>query len=400
MSELPDKIPLFILESNKSPALFITHYTKWGVDLPSFPSFEWDKNGLITYDSSNKDASGINSSASNALAPAVNSVALVGELETPSLPSAHIPSIIPSQSLCKLSNEVFKEINNVGEDVAISLLHLFQGDMDLPLLSFHASLEEQWDEEEEPEEIEIVFKVVPPAYHQYWDVLSKVKAEKCPPHRACNHHIELEGLLSPVGVIYSLSNKESDPLGAYIPENVEKGFIRPSSSSTGAPVVFVKKKDGGLCLCVGYAKLNAVNRKNRYTVPPMNQVLTLFNCSTIFSKIDLCGAYNLLRIKEGDEHLTAFRTKYGSKPLGLANAPSSFQNLVNDMQATLPDTLSRQDNIYPERGVDFIGKNTQNFHQVIKLDGIQESRFFSIKVEIFLDLVNKIQKEVWQDKDY
>ncbi|MBW0495467.1 hypothetical protein O181_035182 [Austropuccinia psidii MF-1] len=56
--------------------------------------------------------------------------------------------------------------------------------------------------------------------------------------------------------------------------------------------------------------------------------------------------------------------------------------------------------MYPERGVDFISKNPQNFHQVIKKDGIQESRFFSIKVKIFSDLIDKIQKEVWKDKDY
>ncbi|MBW0587734.1 hypothetical protein O181_127449 [Austropuccinia psidii MF-1] len=68
--------------------------------------------------------------------------------------------------------------------------------------------------------------------------------------------------------------------------------------------------------------------------------------------------------------------------------------------ATLPDALSRWDDMYPERGVDFISKNPQNFHQLIKQDGIQESRFFSIKVEVFSDLVDKIQKEVWQDKDY
>ncbi|MBW0548736.1 hypothetical protein O181_088451 [Austropuccinia psidii MF-1] len=68
--------------------------------------------------------------------------------------------------------------------------------------------------------------------------------------------------------------------------------------------------------------------------------------------------------------------------------------------ATLPDALSRRDNVYPERGVDFISKNPQTFHQIIKQDGIQESRFFSIKVEIFSDLVDKIQKEVWQDKHY
>ncbi|MBW0586817.1 hypothetical protein O181_126532 [Austropuccinia psidii MF-1] len=68
--------------------------------------------------------------------------------------------------------------------------------------------------------------------------------------------------------------------------------------------------------------------------------------------------------------------------------------------ATLPDPLSRWDDVYPERGVDFISTNPQNFHQVIKKDGIQESRFFSIKVEVFSDLVDKIQKEVWQDKYY
>ncbi|MBW0583536.1 hypothetical protein O181_123251 [Austropuccinia psidii MF-1] len=68
--------------------------------------------------------------------------------------------------------------------------------------------------------------------------------------------------------------------------------------------------------------------------------------------------------------------------------------------ATLPDALSHRDDMYPERGVDFISNNPQNFHQVIKQDGIQESRFFSIKVEVFPDLVDKIQKEVWKDKDY
>ncbi|MBW0544379.1 hypothetical protein O181_084094 [Austropuccinia psidii MF-1] len=84
------------------------------------------------------------SSSSNSLATAVDSVSLFGELKTPSLPSSvHIPSIMPSQSLLPSSDEVFKEIKDVGEDVAMSSLHLFQGDIDLPPLSFHASLEEQ-----------------------------------------------------------------------------------------------------------------------------------------------------------------------------------------------------------------------------------------------------------------
>ncbi|MBW0504216.1 hypothetical protein O181_043931 [Austropuccinia psidii MF-1] len=68
--------------------------------------------------------------------------------------------------------------------------------------------------------------------------------------------------------------------------------------------------------------------------------------------------------------------------------------------ATLPDALLCQDDVYPERGVDFISKNPENFHQVLKQNEIKESRFFPIKVEVFSDLVDQIQKEVWQDKDY
>ncbi|MBW0527460.1 hypothetical protein O181_067175 [Austropuccinia psidii MF-1] len=193
--------------------------------------------------------------------------------------------------------------------------------MDLLPSSYHDSLERLWDEEEEPEELETVMKVVNSPYHHYLDLFSKVKAEKLPPQSACDHHIELEGSLPP---------------------NAEKGFIWPSSSSTGAPVLCVKKKDGGFRLCVDYRKLNAVTRKNKYPAPPMNQLLNVLNGFSIFSKVDLGGAYNLLRIKEGDEHLTVFRNKYGSceylvMPFGLTNAPASFQNLVNDIFQDLLD---------------------------------------------------------------
>ncbi|MBW0460777.1 hypothetical protein O181_000492 [Austropuccinia psidii MF-1] len=102
----------------------------------------------------------------------------IKELKTPSLtPSVHNPSIFPSQSLLPLRDEVFKEIKDFGEDIAISSLHLFKRDMDHPLLYFNSSIEEQWDEEEEPEEIETVVKVVSPAYHKYLYVFSKVKEE-------------------------------------------------------------------------------------------------------------------------------------------------------------------------------------------------------------------------------
>ncbi|MBW0569670.1 hypothetical protein O181_109385 [Austropuccinia psidii MF-1] len=352
----------------------MTYHTKYMVELPSFPSFDWDvlvidtpkgedlilgfdflnyfnpsiywRQRLITFNADQKDYSDPSTSFSNDLSPEKTCAALVGDSRAPSLPSSvHIPSFNSHMSLLPSRDEVFKEIQDVGGYSSVSSLHLLFGNMDLPPSSYHDSLEELWDEEEEPEEMKTVMKVVPSVYHQYLDLFSKVKAEKLPPHRACDHHIELEGSLPPVGVIYSLSNQESDTLRAYISENVEKGFIQPSSSSTGAPVLFAKKKDGGLHLCVDYRKLNAVTRKNKYPVPPMNQLLTVFNGSSIFSKIDLRGAYNLLGIKEGDKDLTCFRTKYGSYeylviPFGLTNAPASFQNLVNDIFYDLIDNYA------------------------------------------------------------
>ncbi|MBW0546330.1 hypothetical protein O181_086045 [Austropuccinia psidii MF-1] len=301
-------------------------------------SIDWSQ-GLITLNADHKDYYDPSKSFSNDFSSAKSCAALVGDSRTPSFPSSvHIPSLNSHQSLLSSRDEVFKDIQEIGEDNSL------------------------WDEEEEPEEIETVMKVVPSVYHQYLDVFSKVKAEKLPPHHACDHHIKLEGSLPPVVVIYSLSNQESDTLRAYISENVEKGFIQPSSFLTGAPFLFVKKKDGGLCFCVDYRKLNSVTRKIKYPVPPMNQLLTVFNGSYIFSKINLCGAFNLLRIKEGDEQLTSFRTNYGSyeylvMPFGLTKAPASFQNLVNDIFYDLLDIYAvfYLDDIMVFSNVEYIG---------------------------------------------
>ncbi|MBW0510079.1 hypothetical protein O181_049794 [Austropuccinia psidii MF-1] len=152
---------------------------------------------------------------SDYLSSSKSCAALVGDSRTPSFPSSVlIPSLNFNTSLLYSGDEVFKEIQDVVEDNSVSSLHLFFGNMDLPPSSYDDSVEELWAEEEDPEEVETVMKIVPCAYHQYLDVLSKVKAEKPPPHRTCDHHIELEGSLPPVGVIYPLSNQESDTLRA------------------------------------------------------------------------------------------------------------------------------------------------------------------------------------------
>ncbi|MBW0485781.1 hypothetical protein O181_025496 [Austropuccinia psidii MF-1] len=135
--------------------------------------------------------------------------------------------------------------------------------MDHTPSSYHDSLEELWDEEEEPENIETVIKVFSSAYHQDLDVFFKVKEEKIPPHRTCDHHIELEGSLPPVGVIYSLSNQESDTLRAYISENVGKGLIWKSSSSTGSPFLFLKRRMvASVCVLITADSMLLLGRTN------------------------------------------------------------------------------------------------------------------------------------------
>ncbi|MBW0575609.1 hypothetical protein O181_115324 [Austropuccinia psidii MF-1] len=154
-------------------------------------------------------------SFSNGFSYAKSFASLVGDSKTPSFPSSlHIPSLNSHQSLLSCTDEVFKVIQEFGEDNSVSSLHLFYGNMDLPSSSYHDSLEELWNEEEEPEEIETVIKIVVSVYHKYLDVFSKMKAEKLPPHHACDHHIKLGGSLPPVWVIYSSSNQESDTLRA------------------------------------------------------------------------------------------------------------------------------------------------------------------------------------------
>ncbi|SPC60939.1 uncharacterized protein UHOD_11199 [Ustilago sp. UG-2017b] len=191
--------------------------------------------------------------------------------------------------------------------------------------------------------------IIPPEYHQYLDVFSRVRADKLLPHRTYDHHIPLEeGKSPPFGPIYSLSEHELKTLRGYLEENLAKGFISPSDSPAASPILFVKKKDGSLHLCVDYRGLNQITIRNRYPLPLIDELLDRLREARFFTHIDLRSAYNLLRIAKGDEWKTAFRTRYGLfqynvMPFGLTNAPASFQHLMND---TFKDMLDRSLIIY------------------------------------------------------
>ena len=193
------------------------------------------------------------------------------------------------------------------------------------------------------EDTPVDLSYIPAEYHEYADVFSKKKADTLAPHRPYDLKINLEeGTSPPWGPIYSLSATELQALREFLDEHLPIGFIRPSRSSHGAPVLFVRKKDGSLRLCVDFRGLNKITKKDRYPLPLISDLLDSPRKARIYSKIDLRHAYHLVRIAEGDEWKTAFRTRYGSfewlvMPFGLTNAPASFQRFMNDIFGDMLD---------------------------------------------------------------
>ncbi|GJS69462.1 putative reverse transcriptase domain-containing protein [Tanacetum coccineum] len=156
-----------------------------------------------------------------------------------------------------------------------------------------------------------------------------------PPTRQVEFRIDLVPGATPVArAPYRLAPSEMKELAEQLQELTDKGFIRPSSSPWGAPVLFVKKKDGSFRMCIDYRELNKLTVKNRYPLPRIDDLFDQLQGSSIYSKIDLRSGYHQLRVREEDIPKTAFRTRYGHyefqvMSFGLTNAPAVFMDLMN-----------------------------------------------------------------------
>ncbi|RVW22924.1 Retrovirus-related Pol polyprotein from transposon 17.6 [Vitis vinifera] len=164
--------------------------------------------------------------------------------------------------------------------------------------------------------------------------LASVICLACHQKRGGVHHRSGTGTGPMSKAPYRMAPVELKELKVQLQELLDKGFIRPSVSPWGAPVLFVKKKDGSMRLCIDYRELNKVTVRNKYPLPRIDDLFDQLQGACVFSKIDLRSGYHQLRVRGEDVPKTAFRTRYGHyeflvMPFGLTNAPAAFMDLMN-----------------------------------------------------------------------
>ena len=172
---------------------------------------------------------------------------------------------------------------------------------------------------------------------KYVDVFPSDLPVGLPPSRIIDHKIDIiPGSSTPSLATYRMSPTELDELKKQLNDLLSHGFIRVSKSPYGAPVLFVKKKDGSIRMCIDYRALNKITIKNKYPLPRVDELFDRLLGAKYFSKIDLRSGYHQVRIASEDVHKTAFRTRYGHYeflvlPFGLTNAPATFMNMMQNI---------------------------------------------------------------------
>ncbi|VDB84221.1 Bgt-51378 [Blumeria graminis f. sp. tritici] len=191
------------------------------------------------------------------------------------------------------------------------------------------------------------YQTLPNHYKNFKNVFSKPKAEELAKERS---NVNCEIILKPDakmrrGRVYKMSDTELSLLKTYIDDGIQQGWIRKSKSPCACPVMFrTKPHDSALRLCVDYRAINTNTVKNAYPLPQLDDYLSKMHDAKFFTKLDLCNAFHLLRMKKGDEWKTAFISQFGLykyqvMPFGLCNAPATFQAWMDNIFRELRETM-------------------------------------------------------------
>ncbi|GJY30365.1 putative reverse transcriptase domain-containing protein [Tanacetum coccineum] len=232
---------------------------------------------------------------------------------------------------------------------------------------------------------------------------------KCPEDKSEEKRLEdmpivLPGAAPVARAPYRLELAEMQELSTQLQELSDRGFIRPSSSPLGAPVLFVKKKDGSFRMCIDYHELNKLTVKNRYPLLRIDDLFDQLQGSRVYSKIDLRSGYHQLRVRKEDISKTEFRTRYGHygfqvMPFGLTNAPAVFMDLINRvckpyldrfMIVFIDDIL-----IYSKRKKEHSG-HLRLILKLLKEDGLyakfSKCEFWLSKVQFLRHMIDRFSK--------
>ena len=183
---------------------------------------------------------------------------------------------------------------------------------------------------------EITDSLIADTLRKFKDVFPDALPDELPPHRDIGHAIHLkQDAVPPYKAIYRMTRTELQEVKSQIADLLRKNFIEPANSPFGAPVIFVKKKDGTLRMCIDFRALNKLTKKNRYPLPRIDDLLDkLQGAASVFSSLDLMSGYFQIRISDEDKEKTGFRTPIGHfqfkvLPFGLTNAPSTFMKVMD-----------------------------------------------------------------------
>ena len=201
---------------------------------------------------------------------------------------------------------------------------------------------EKLDKLREKPTLTSIHRMLPQQLYGFEDLFLDDNSDELPPHRPGHDmsiNLELDENKSekqpPYGPLYEMSREELLVLRKTLADLLDKGWIRASASAASSPVLFARKPSGGLRLCVDYRGLNSITKKDRYPLPLIRETLRQLAKARYFTKLDVRSAFHRLRIKEGDEWKTAFRTRQGLFewlvcPFGLCGAPAAFQRFINN----------------------------------------------------------------------